>query len=359
MIFDITPETALKFTKMSVIIMGCWPPPLNATKKQLLLRDIYWWTSFLTATFLLLALINGIYEYRQNTLITIQTTCILAGVCQMCIKMLILRKQRWKFQSIILEMENFVKRANPLEKRILKNYVKRCAIFHLITTIGFYVICSGLILGPTILSQPLPTYAKYPFKVDSHPIYEIIYFHQGFVGILASVGGTIDCQVAVLLWFTSARFEILCVELTRFINLYAKDVVITVRYIILITTCISAMIMIFGGLQLIFVSYAKSTTMKIQFVILVIGAVIQLFLCSHPAENLAGMSIAIGLSVYNSNWIGQSTKVLKSMCILIQRSQKPVIVNIDGVLPALSLKYYASFLSSSFSYFTTLRAAVI
>ncbi|XP_047368981.1 odorant receptor 30a-like isoform X2 [Vespa velutina] len=318
-----------------------------------------------------LPLINGIYEYRQNTLITIQTTCILAGVCQMCIKMLILRKQRWKFQSIILEMENFVKRANPLEKRILQNYVKRCAIFHLITTIGFYVICSGLILGPAILSQPLPTYAKYPFKVDSHPIYEIIYFHQGFVGILASVGGTIDCQVAVLLWFTSARFEILCMELTRFINLfdlnccirkhlhllrYAKDVVITVRYIILITTCISALIMIFGGLQLIF---AKSTTMKIQFVILVIGAVIQLFLCSHPAENLAGMSMAIGLSVYNSNWIGQSTKVLKSICILIQRSQKPVIVNIDGVLPALSLKYYASFLSSSFSYFTTLRAAMI
>ncbi|KAL2723011.1 odorant receptor 30a-like [Vespula maculifrons] len=357
MVFNITPETALKFTKMSVVIMGCWPPPLNATKKQLLLRDIYWWMSFVTATFLLLALINGIYEHRRNTLITIQTTCILAGVCQMCIKMVILRKQRWKFQSIILEMENFVKRANPLEKSILQNYVNRCAVFHLTTTIGFYVICSGLILGPAILSQPFPTFAKYPFQVDSHPIYDIVYFQQAFVGMLAAVGGTIDCQAAVLLWFASARFEILCIELTRFIDLfdlnccirkhlhllrYAEDVVISVRYIIFITTCISTLIMIFGGLQLIF---AKSTIVKIQFVILVIGSAIQLFLCSRPAENLSGMSTAIGLSVYNSNWIGQSTEVLKNICILIQRSQKPVIVSINGVLPALSLKYYASAIS--------------
>nr|KAF7394357.1 hypothetical protein H0235_016952 [Vespula pensylvanica] len=342
---------------MSVVIMGCWPPPLNATKKQLLLRDIYWWMSFVIATFLLLALINGIYEHRRNTLITIQTTCILAGVCQMCIKMVILRKQRWKFQSIILEMENFVKRANPLEKTILQNYVNRCAVFHLTTTIGFYVICSGLILGPAILSQPFPTFAKYPFQVDSHPIYDIVYFQQAFVGMLATVGGTIDCQAAVLLWFASARFEMLCIELTRFIDLvdlnccirkhlhllrYAEDVVISVRYIIFITTCISTLIMIFGGLQLIF---AKSTIVKIQFVILVIGSAIQLFLCSRPAENLSGMSTAIGLSVYNSNWIGQSTEVLKNICILIQRSQKPVIVTISGVLPALSLKYYASAIS--------------
>ncbi|KAF7381744.1 hypothetical protein HZH68_015617 [Vespula germanica] len=332
MVFNITPETALKFTKMSVVIMGCWPPPLNATKKQLLLRDIYWWMSFVIATFLLLALINGIYEHRRNTLIMIQTTCILAGVCQMCIKMVILRKQRWKFQSIILEMENFVKRANPLEKTILQNYVNRCAVFHLTITIGFYVICSGFILGPAILSQPFPTFAKYPFQVDSHPIYDIVYFQQAFVGMLATVGATIDCQAAVLLWFASARFEILCIELTRFIDLFDLN------------CCIRKHLHLLRYAEDVVIS-VKSTIVKIQFIILVIGSAIQLFLCSRPAENLSGMSTAIGLSVYNSNWIGQSTEVLKNICILIQRSQKPVIVSISGVLPALSLKYYASAIS--------------
>ncbi|XP_043500819.1 odorant receptor 30a-like [Polistes fuscatus] len=351
---SVTPNTALKFTKLSVIIMGCWPPPLNATKKQLLLRDVYWWSTLVIALLLILALINGIFEYRHNTLITVQTTCILAGVSQ----------------SIIQEMENFVEQANSLEKVILQNYVNKCWIFHLTMSIGFYVICFGLVLGPAILSQPFPTFAKYPFKVDSHPIYEIVYFQQAFVGILAAVGGTIDCQNAVLLWFTSARFEILSIELSRLMDLdninyyirkhlqllkYARDVVLSVRYIIFITNCITTLIMIFGALQIIF---AKSTTIKIQFIILLIGATIQMFICSHPAEHLSEMSIAVGLSIYNSNWIGKSSKVLKNMCILVQRSQKPIIITINGVIPALSLKYYTSFLSSSFSYFTTLRAVV-
>lgn len=98
MLIKVTPEMALKFTKFSVIIMGCWPPPLNATKRQLLLRDVYWWTAFVTALLLLLALINGIYEYREDASITVQTTCILAGVSQMCTKMLVLRNQRWTLQ---------------------------------------------------------------------------------------------------------------------------------------------------------------------------------------------------------------------------------------------------------------------
>ncbi|KAI4500518.1 hypothetical protein M0802_004480 [Mischocyttarus mexicanus] len=343
MILNISPNTALKFTKLSVIIMGCWPPPLNATKKQLLLRDVYWWSTFVTALLLVLTLINGIYEYRHNTLITVQTTCILAGVFQVCLKMIIMRIQRWKFQSIIQEMENFIEHANSLEKVVLQNYVNKCWLFHLTITIGFYMICSGLVLGPAILSQPFPTFAKYPFKVDSHPIYEIVYFQQAFVGILAVVGGTIDCQNAVLLWFASARFEMLSIELSRLINL--DDINYYIRKHLQL-------------LRFFSMRQAKSTTIRIQFVILVIGATIQLFICSRPAENLSEMSIAVGLSIYNSNWIGKSSKILKSMCIMIQRSQKPVIVTISGVLPALSLKYYTSFLSSSFSYFTTLYAVV-
>ncbi|KAK2585689.1 hypothetical protein KPH14_010303 [Odynerus spinipes] len=354
MLLKVTPQAALKFTKLSVIIMGCWPPPLNATKKQLFLRDVYWWTSFATALLLLLALINGIYEYRENTSITIQTTCILAGVSQMCTKMIVLRKQRGTLQTIVVEMENFVKRAKPAETSILQKYVDRCAVFHLTMTVSFYVICSGLVLGPAILPQPFPTFAKYPFKVESHPVHDIIYFQQAFIGILAAAGATVDCQVAVLLWFTSARFEILCVELRNVLDecdlnscirkhlhliRYARDVIKTVRYLILITACVSTLVMVFGAIQLIF---ANSITVKIQFVILVIGASIQLFLSSNPAEELSRMSVAIGSAIYNSSWIGQPSRVLKTICILIQRSQKPITVTIGGFIPELSLNYYAS-----------------
>ncbi|KAF7380966.1 hypothetical protein HZH66_014342 [Vespula vulgaris] len=165
-----------------------------------------------------------------------------------------------------------------------------------------------------------------------------------------------------------------------------------------------------GGVGLLLL-FSDSITVKFQFLVLDIVAIIQLFLNSYPAENLIEMSSAIGMAAYDLNWIDKSRKICKNlyiliqrsqkpvtvsiagfipelsltyymsstaiglaaydlnwfdksrkMCknlyILIQRSQKPVTVSIPGFIPELSLTYYMSFLSSSFSYFTTLRAAV-
>lgn len=115
-------------------------------------------------------------------------------------------------------MEDFIKKMNIFERTILQRYVDRCAMFHLAMTFSYYTICVAFILGPTILPRPFPTFAEYPFKVESHPIHEIIYFQQAFVGIQAAVGVTIDCQVAFLLWYTGARFEILAIKLTNIVN---------------------------------------------------------------------------------------------------------------------------------------------
>lgn len=115
-------------------------------------------------------------------------------------------------------MEDFIKKMNTFERRILQRNVDKCAMFHLAMTFSYYTICVAFILGPTILPRPFPTFAEYPFEVESHPVHEIIYFQQAFVGIQAAVGVTIDCQVAFLLWFTGARFEILTIRLTNVVN---------------------------------------------------------------------------------------------------------------------------------------------
>lgn len=112
------------------------------------------------------------------------------------------------------EMEDFIGgKMNDLERTILQRYVDRSAMFHLAMTLSYYAICVAFILGPAILPRPFPTFAEYPFNVDSHPMREIVYFQQAFVGIQAAVGVTIDCQVAFLLWYTGARFEILTIKL--------------------------------------------------------------------------------------------------------------------------------------------------
>ncbi|XP_043500822.1 uncharacterized protein LOC122523229 [Polistes fuscatus] len=306
-----TPEAALKFTKRSVALLVSWPPPMNASKRKLFFLDLYFSISFLCAQTLLLMLLYGVYVNRKNLEIMIQTMCIIIAVIQMSIKMLACRVQRSSLQSIVVEMENIVKQAKPYEKAILTKYVDRCAMFHIYLTFGFYLAATNIVLGPIFLPQPLPTFAVYPFNVETHPIYEIVYFMQAITGIQASSGATIDCQVAVLLWFAGARFEMLHIDIANTIN--ECD----------LKWCI------FKHRQI---------------------------LCF--AKNVVKTSSTIASAAYNLNWVERSQKMSKNILFLIQRSQKPVIIRISGFLPTLSLSYYMSFLSSSLSYFTTMRAAV-
>nr|XP_050867371.1 odorant receptor 13a-like [Vespula vulgaris] len=365
-----TPEAALKFTKRSVDLLAFWPPPMNTSKKKLIILDVYLCLSFLCAQTLLVLLLNGIYAYRDNFEIMIQSICIVIAIIQMSIKMMACRMQRSSLQSIITEMESIVKLAAPHEKAVLQKYVNRSALLHIFLTFGFYLSSTNIVLGPIFLSQSLPTFAVYPFDTASHPVYEIVYLTQAITGIQASTGATIDCQVALLLWFAGARFEMLeieiansvdeydlnrCIEKHRQILSYAEKIVKTVRFVILATVGITTILIVFSGLLLLF---SDSITVKFQFLVLDIVAIIQLFLNSYPAENLIEMSTAIGLAAYDLNWFDKSRKMCKNLYILIQRSQKPVTISIAGFIPELSLTYYMSFLSSSFSYFTTLRAAV-
>ncbi|KAI4500515.1 hypothetical protein M0802_004477 [Mischocyttarus mexicanus] len=367
----VTPECALKFTKLGVSPLGSWPPPINATKRELIFREIRWWISFLIILLFLFAEIYGIREHYQDSVIVTQSICFCMGSSQIWIKMIILKSQSSILQMVTVEMEDFIKKMNTFERTILQRYVDKSAMFHLAMTFSYYAICVAFILGPMILPRPFPTFAEYPFDVKSHPIYEIIYSQQAFVGIQAAVGVTIDCQVAFLLWFTGARFEMLtirinnitdehelksCIKLHLDLLRYAENVVKSVRFIILTSIAVCTVCIVFGGVEFLF---ANSITLKLQFVSLIAGSIFELFLCCRPADNLMEMSSAVGSAAYESNWINKSPKMKNTLYSLIQRSQKPVIIMIDGILPPLSLEYYLSFLNASFRYFTTIRAVFI
>lgn len=106
-----------------------------------------------------------------------------------------------------------MKMANGEERRILQNYVDRCKVLHGAITIWIYFTSVSFILGPMLLPQTFPTDAVYPFPVDSYPVKVFIYLHQSLVGLQTSAAVSLDCMLAVLLWFLGARFEILSATL--------------------------------------------------------------------------------------------------------------------------------------------------
>lgn len=135
--------------------------------------------------------------------------------------MIILREKfNFLWQFLLDEMEEYVKAAGPFERKIFLSYIKNCGLVHVTLNVCSLVASVGVILGPLVLPQSLPTEAKYPFSVENHPNYEIIYIHQTFAGILCSSIGSIDCQIAMLLWFSIARLELLSLEMKNITNVY-------------------------------------------------------------------------------------------------------------------------------------------
>lgn len=115
------------------------------------------------------------------------------------------------------EMETFCKEANEKTNIILQHYVDKHKYIYGIYTLWCYITAIGVICGPLILPQEFPTHAKYPFSVK-HSLKIIIYLHQSLVGLQASAGMCITCNIAILLFYSAARLELLAQKIRNVKN---------------------------------------------------------------------------------------------------------------------------------------------
>lgn len=110
-------------------------------------------------------------------------------------------------------MEDFCRKASKTERLVLQRYVDKYKHVHSIYTLWCFLTTAFVICGPLYSPQPFPTHAIYPFAVSHQPLKSIIFLHQVIVGFQASAGMAIDTQIALLLRYTAARFEILGIEM--------------------------------------------------------------------------------------------------------------------------------------------------
>lgn len=77
-----------------------------------------------------------------------------------------------------------------------------------------------VIILPFVMDQPFPLLIEYPFDAHHQPLRTILYIHQVIVGIHVSGQLCSNVFMALLLWFASARFEILTEELRKTTDIY-------------------------------------------------------------------------------------------------------------------------------------------
>ncbi|XP_011053781.1 PREDICTED: uncharacterized protein LOC105145717 [Acromyrmex echinatior] len=117
-------------------------------------------------------------------------------------------------------MENFCQLIKPHEEATIQQYISKCVYFYGGSMLWLYLSAVFVITGPITLDQPFPTNAEYPFVIYQQPLKSIIFMHQSFVCLQASAQLCINIFMALLLWTTSARFELLVKELRTVTNVH-------------------------------------------------------------------------------------------------------------------------------------------
>jgi len=84
----------------------------------------------------------------------------------------------------------------------------------------FFIYFPITIAIPVLLHQPFPVVIDYPFNVSYQPVKTIIFIHQSMMAIMIAGQLCMNILMALLLWFTSARFEALTEELRKITNVY-------------------------------------------------------------------------------------------------------------------------------------------
>lgn len=124
-------------------------------------------------------------------------------------------------QNVTNEMKNFCDFMKPHEEIVIQRYIDKCITFYGASMFIFYFTTFITItVLPPAMHQPFPTLAEYPFNVSYQPLKTIIYIQQSITGIIISAQLCSNIFMALLLWFTTARFDILTEELRNVTNVY-------------------------------------------------------------------------------------------------------------------------------------------
>ncbi|XP_029660136.1 uncharacterized protein LOC115233723 [Formica exsecta] len=201
-------------------------------------------------------------------------------------------------------MEHNFKYADAYEKEVYQRYVDKCKVFYAGSTMVIFFTGIVLIITPLIMpDQILPIEAKYPFDVKHEPMKTIVFLHQTIV-ICQAFSNVCHCSlIGLFIWFTTARFEILSHQFRRVTGIY--DIIAGIR------------------------------------------------------QHIKLLSTNVAHAIYESLWYNKDATFQRSLLFILFRSQIPVVVSVSSMLPVLSLNYYASYVSTAFSYLMTLRVIFI
>ncbi|XP_033309303.1 uncharacterized protein LOC117210416 [Bombus bifarius] len=365
----ITPEKVMDIVWFSVALTFCWPPPINSSGTRTLVHKILQMSGVINACMLLPPLLYSIYLHLDDIIIVSECICLFMVISQIVVQTVICFINHDSLQHVVEEMTVCVKQAREYEMEIFSKHIARCSVFYASSMVCIYLTATAFSIGPAALPLSFPSEAEYPFRVNYTPVYVIIYTQQSILSYQSAAHICLSMFGSLLLWFTAARFQclamelkktsdvstlIVCVEKQLYLRRYAKEVVDNLRYIVLYAIGVSTSALTLCGIILL---VDVPPMVKIQFVTLCLTLLTEIYVYAWSADYMKDMSINVSRSAYDTIWYKQTLEVQKNLSIVLVY-QEPVTLSVSCIIPELSLRYYCSYLSNTFSIFTALRVVI-
>ncbi|XP_072767740.1 uncharacterized protein [Anoplolepis gracilipes] len=362
----VTLDRVIAFLRIFLMVACCWPISPNMTKFQRLLRRALRYFCCANSIIFIIAAVWTIC-HQNNYMLLIKVGCELSAVLQVILQLVLFAMQDKRFEFLVSEMEDYYQRAQKFEKEIFQYYVDKCKLFYGIIFCWLIMTALSMMATPLFTPQTFPCQTEYPFDIHYQPLKTIILVHHLFTIYQSMTQVSANSFPALFLWFVAARFHILSVRFRTMTNMkelikctqehnillrYAKEVSLAIRYVALLVVTFSIGAVIFGYLT--FIS-RESWLVKATYFLITFGAFIELFMFAWPADYVMSMSTDIASAVYDSLWYNDDLVMQKLLTNVIIRSQRPVTVSVPCALPSLCLSYYASYLSTVFSYMAAVR----
>ncbi|XP_020707506.2 uncharacterized protein LOC105685031 isoform X3 [Athalia rosae] len=290
--------TAIRF---AVTPIASWPLSVETKTTVFLMYNTFWFISIIHLMVAATAWIYTIQLNRNDLERIIKVSGELFGIASAVLKMIISKSQTSRLQILLAEMEMFLRDATSDELELLQLYVNKLVTFHGTIYVASFVGPMCFIVEPVISSQPLPLTATYPFSIEPTWIHVTLWISQ--IIILFQVGSmlVLNMMYAMLLWYTGARFEMLCIQFQNAKNEndirrciqkhqellnYSSKLRASIRRMAVIVFGLAIMAATNGGFIL---TQHPPWYVLAKYALFEFGAGVQVFIYAWPSDNLMGM----------------------------------------------------------------------
>nr|UEN71213.1 olfactory receptor 30 [Gregopimpla kuwanae] len=379
----------LSYTSTTLRLVGLWPATEKNSKADSGIKGILNFVYFVVVALSLIVqagqMLTNCWINYTNFESAAESIGPMMALVTSFGKMCIYRRQRAILGRLIQSLENCLNHGPSEVLENLENYVKYGSL-GCGSLLGMsWLLTVGYLSAPIVgRARVLPFASWYPFDLENSMIlYSLAYSHEVFLTVLGCCTMSTEITFVLSIFHCCARLKVLRgkletvadpeshdnyddfhnkigAKLSSIVKLHCEilrdieEINFAYTYIVMVLFFAAVIAICCAGLQVTSDS-AESTSWTILFLVLAMYYAEQLLFYYLPSEILVQEALAVSFSAYACGWESFEIKHRKTIGLMIMRSYEPPKL-LAGNLSPLRLENYNAFLTTTASYFTSIRA---